>query len=115
MKVSYNKKLSQSFIKAKYCISSVERQRGGDKAPRVGEKKRRNSDFVGVRFLPQTAALTLLGSNLGKFAGPGRKSSSVSLSVTGQGFYHASFGMCYRFMIYSPPCEESCPNCNDPR
>lgn len=79
------------------------------------EKKRRNSDFVGVRFLPQTEALTLLGSNLGKFAGPGRKSSSVSLSVTGQGFYHASFGMCYRFMIYSPPCEESCPNCNDPR
>lgn len=34
VKVSYNKKLSQSFIKAKYCISSVERQRGGDKAMR---------------------------------------------------------------------------------
>lgn len=77
VKVSYNKKLSQSFIKAKYCISSVEGRRGGDKAPRVG-KKRRNSDSVGVRFLPQSAALTLLGSNLGKLLG---RVARVHLSV----------------------------------
>lgn len=63
VKVSYNKKLSQSFIKAKYCISSVERQRGGDKAPRVGKKKEKfrlcwssfpptncSSDSVGIKF-----------------------------------------------------------------
>lgn len=44
VKVSYNKKLSQSFIKAKYCISSLERKegKGGYKTPW--------GDFVGGCF-----------------------------------------------------------------